>query len=900
MLKLEDDWRELVRTPRSIVPTHSEPRQGTSAQIAQQVVSERTAQLRLSLPNLAIRNIRSGPVATTVSFTQHINNVPVHGGGLAIVLAEDGRLVRIGNRFIPFATNGSTVPSVTLEEATRVATRELGRSPQTHPTMTKLIVYPVDRTALLAWMIELEEWTVYVDAHTGSVIGVEHSGHFADGTGQVWLPNPHVARQDSTIPNIPTNCSFNDIYRIVPIRGVTDSAGVWQLRGDHVRLTYPAVNSPLHFQSAVFPPQFISPRCIGGVIDPNGLFQQTLGYYFVQNATQFLYDQAGLIRDSCPQGPDDPCALPVRLAINATSPLYSPGARQLQFATAHLEDAELVFHEYGHAINHDQSGPFFEINNYEHHMVKEGGIADFFATNLLAHEPFPYEDLIWEWLPQSGSRFLLANTRFPWDCAFTNTYRNGHVLSNAFWDVFRAFESQPWFGGPCAPLSATGPDAWLDPCEARNEFYRRFAYAMGEAVAIVGLTMRSMAESMMEADELLSAGQNLPVMMRAFNRHGWFFTEHDKKYGIDFEVISVPRDTTLHGQRFVALRLTTDTGVVPGSVYLHYGQFAQFPDSVAMTLNPAYGTGAYTGIIPDVNVSNRFVYYYISARNGKGVLAQWPKSAPFDDHAQFWVGSSFRSLHEHTTLLTVLPGTKDSLAFTISDLGTVHDLNVRVKVDAKRIGFSSWRIAHQSGPTYTTRDLIGILDTGPITVRHLSWPNRLDIWFDDERDAFYHHFEPYRMNAEPGVGVPHPKLSDFNNQPRAGQWRLIVDNTSMGSDTVFVRSWAIQLAESAPVSVEEQAVPRAVTRLSPPIPNPSHYGTRIPFSVGSDGFIQLKVYDVAGRLVRVLVNEQVIAGEYLAYWDGRNARGLPVGSGVYFIKLLGKEIALDEKAIVLR
>jgi hypothetical protein len=898
-LRTEAAWRDLVGTPRS-VRDNSGPLFGSPEQMAAQVIAAHTALLRLNPQNLSLRNVRHGPAGTTLSLRQHVNGVRVLGGGVAVVLAEQGRVVRIANRFLPFATGVATIPGISQEEALRAAAREIGRPPETPLAPIELIIYPVDGTAYLAWRVALAEWTVFVDASGGSILGVERAVLSADGFGQVWLPNPHVARQDSTVPHTPTTCDFSDIYRTVPIRGVTDSAGVWQLKGPRIRHKYNGTVLP--FQTTTFPPQFISTRCIGGQQDPNGRFQQTLAYYFLDNAIKYLYQHAGLVRDSCPNGQDDPCALPMRIVVNGPlSPHYSTISRDLNYTPDHLEDAELVFHEFGHAIHHDQSGEELININFENPTVNEGGVADFFATNLLAHEPLPYEFLVAEWWPYSGSRFMLANSLFPWHWSAMSNYRDGHILANALWDVFKAFEGQPAYGGPCAPLSATGANAWVDSCLARNQFYKRFAHALGEATALEGLSFHSVAESMLEADEMLSGGQNLPVMMRAFNRHGWFFTEHDRRFGIEFATVSTPRDTTAHGPRFVAMRLTTDSGVAGGSVYLHYGLHGEFPDSVAMVLNPLYGTGVYTGIIPDISVTEQFIDYYISAKNGKGVLAHWPKGAPFDDYARFRVGATFRSLHavEQPLLLMVPPGAQDSLAFSVNDPGLVRDLNVRVKVSAKRIGFSSWRIAHLNGPTYTTRDLIGIPHEG-LTQRQISWPTELDVWFDDERDAFFHQFRPYRYFVDITQGGLHPLLSDFNNQPRAGTWRLVVDNRAFGADTLFIRGWGVQLAELTPVGIEESLAPSLVTRLGRAFPNPVHHGARIPITIASDGPAQVKVFDVAGRLVRVVLDGHVLAGEYIAEWDGRNQRGLPVSSGVYFIRLTAREVTADEKVIVLR
>jgi hypothetical protein len=69
-------------------------------------------------------------------------------------------------------------------------------------------------------------------------------------------------------------------------------------------------------------------------------------------------------------------------------------------------------------------------------------------------------------------------------------------------------------------------------------------------------------------------------------------------------------------------------------------------------------------------------------------------------------------------------------------------------------------------------------------------------------------------------------------------------------------------------------------------PNPFHIGTTITFSLGRSSPVDAQVFDVLGRQVRVLARGQWLeAGQQRLEWDGRDARGAPVGGGVYFVRL---------------
>jgi flagellar hook assembly protein FlgD len=65
--------------------------------------------------------------------------------------------------------------------------------------------------------------------------------------------------------------------------------------------------------------------------------------------------------------------------------------------------------------------------------------------------------------------------------------------------------------------------------------------------------------------------------------------------------------------------------------------------------------------------------------------------------------------------------------------------------------------------------------------------------------------------------------------------------------------------------------------------------------------VSLKVYNVAGQLVRTLVDE-VQAPDALApvTWDGSNNAGETVSSGVYFYKLVTKNFSQTRKAVFLK
>lgn len=83
-------------------------------------------------------------------------------------------------------------------------------------------------------------------------------------------------------------------------------------------------------------------------------------------------------------------------------------------------------------------------------------------------------------------------------------------------------------------------------------------------------------------------------------------------------------------------------------------------------------------------------------------------------------------------------------------------------------------------------------------------------------------------------------------------------------------------------------------------PNPFVTGTSIRYSVPRDMHVSLNVYSVEGRLVRTLINGNVSAGAGQATWDGRDAQGRALASGVYFYRLKSAEEVITRKTLLLR
>jgi hypothetical protein len=83
--------------------------------------------------------------------------------------------------------------------------------------------------------------------------------------------------------------------------------------------------------------------------------------------------------------------------------------------------------------------------------------------------------------------------------------------------------------------------------------------------------------------------------------------------------------------------------------------------------------------------------------------------------------------------------------------------------------------------------------------------------------------------------------------------------------------------------------------------NPHRGGdAEIQFGITRKERVELKVYDVTGRLVKTLANREFAAGEHTIFWDGSNEDGALVARGVYFYQLRTPTFVSQKKLAVLR
>jgi len=88
-------------------------------------------------------------------------------------------------------------------------------------------------------------------------------------------------------------------------------------------------------------------------------------------------------------------------------------------------------------------------------------------------------------------------------------------------------------------------------------------------------------------------------------------------------------------------------------------------------------------------------------------------------------------------------------------------------------------------------------------------------------------------------------------------------------------------------------------------PNPFNPETWIPYQLSEDSSVSVSIYDTTGQLIRTLSLGFQSAGfynsqEYAAYWDGRNALGERVASGIYFYQLTTASFQQTRRLVIVK
>ena len=141
---------------------------------------------------------------------------------------------------------------------------------------------------------------------------------------------------------------------------------------------------------------------------------------------------------------------------------------------------------------------------------------------------------------------------------------------------------------------------------------------------------------------------------------------------------------------------------------------------------------------------------------------------------------------------------------------------------------------------------------------------------------------------------------------------LVTDATGAAQLAVTLPAYgaAIYMVATSPQSISVPDIPTGVVEssnsalpqtftLHQNFPNPFNPETTIRFELPRSAEIKLRVFNLLGAEVTILLNKRMPAGTYTLKWDGKNANQLQVVSGIYLLRLeTGNEVMMRKMVVV--
>ncbi len=119
-------------------------------------------------------------------------------------------------------------------------------------------------------------------------------------------------------------------------------------------------------------------------------------------------------------------------------------------------------------------------------------------------------------------------------------------------------------------------------------------------------------------------------------------------------------------------------------------------------------------------------------------------------------------------------------------------------------------------------------------------------------------------------------------------------------DSYHDQSFGHQIRVGNPVAIDDVgALPTAMT-LDQNFPNPFNPTTSINFSIPTSGMVKLAVHDMTGREVATLHNGALAAGNHVESWNGLDAAGVMVPTGMYIYRLESANAVQVRKMMLLK
>jgi len=313
--------------------------------------------LKLDLSDLALVDEQSGLGGVRTRFQQMLLGLPVYESNISVNQSNSGEVQALYSNYYSALTGDTATATVTQAAAEGVAIAAAGIQSTRLPTTAELVFYPLaDGTAALAWKLvvfsdaPLGDFLTLVGATSGKLLLQENRIAFDTGSALVYVPNPMQQSGNLGLSDAGDTAStaLNNGRVAVTLLGL--DPGIGTLKGEYVDL--------VGLAGGLAVPDADEVSRVYNYDRSDDRFEQATIYHSIDSIQRYFHslgfdDDTGAVN-----GIRDFPTLAHAHWNTADQSFYSTGDNAVHFGDGGVddgEDADVVAHEYGHAVQHDQN-----------------------------------------------------------------------------------------------------------------------------------------------------------------------------------------------------------------------------------------------------------------------------------------------------------------------------------------------------------------------------------------------------------------------------------------------------------------------------------------------------------------------------------------------------------------
>ena len=148
--------------------------------------------------------------------------------------------------------------------------------------------------------------------------------------------------------------------------------------------------------------------------------------------------------------------------------------------------------------------------------------------------------------------------------------------------------------------------------------------------------------------------------------------------------------------------------------------------------------------------------------------------------------------------------------------------------------------------------------------------------------------------------VPFLSSGDWYNVLEPDDIIAVNEDNSFGEYFIAAKSAVVYSNSDLQLNTNKEKITPDEYQTLDCYPNPFNGNLKIQYKIDEVSDVNLKIYGVDGRLVKVFNLDQQTSGQHFFHWDGRNSNGKYLPTGIYIISLKSKNIVTNKKVLYLK